>query len=98
MPHSLAGASTPQLHALIERRAGDETHIGRELDVIDQLLVAGHARYRLLVNFRLPQKQREVVGTGDEHLRRGGALSARMTSVSPGSIDSSRLKSVTSRA
>ena len=32
-----------------------------EFDIVDELLVAGHPRHRLLLLFRLPHEHREVV-------------------------------------
>ena len=76
---SLAGATAPQLDALVEAGAGDEAHVGREAHVVNGLLVTRHARHRLLLSFRSPQEEREVVRAGDQHFRRVTLATQRAT-------------------
>mmetsp|Transcript_13945 Transcript_13945/g.50063 ORF Transcript_13945/g.50063 Transcript_13945/m.50063 type:complete len:267 (+) Transcript_13945:670-1470(+) len=68
----LPGLPVPQLHRLIERRAGDELRVRGEHDVVDELHVARHASRRGLARLRRPQKHREVVRAADEPFRLPG--------------------------
>jgi len=52
--NELACLAVPQFDRLVERGAGYEARVRRELDVVDELLVAGHALNALAVHLGVP--------------------------------------------
>lgn len=64
--HLLARFAIPQLDGLVEGRTGNDPRVGREKDLVDQRLVAGHSPQRLFVLCRHPEEEREVIRPGDK--------------------------------
>mmetsp|Transcript_85908 Transcript_85908/g.241733 ORF Transcript_85908/g.241733 Transcript_85908/m.241733 type:complete len:224 (-) Transcript_85908:739-1410(-) len=66
--HVLARSPIPEPDGLVEGRGGEPTAVWREGDMVDNLLVSGHARDRCFLFQRLPQEKRKVVGSREQPL------------------------------